>query len=150
MSGAKHTPARYSPENPPPLRRVGESVEDYRVRCGWDAPKQSAMHTPGPWQAIDWECHAATTIVQDYYGSRTVIAECSGHGRDTRDCLADARLIAAAPELLAAVQLVANLGEYRELVEKMAEALRPHERASFVKLFREDARAAIAKATGQS
>lgn len=26
----------YSPENPPPLRRDGESVEDYRARCGWD------------------------------------------------------------------------------------------------------------------
>lgn len=54
------------------------------------------------------------------------------------------------PDLLAVAQMVANLGEYRELVEKMAEALRPQERAAFVKLFREDARAAIAKAEGSA
>jgi hypothetical protein len=39
---ARHTPPAYSPENPAPLRRDGESIADYRVRCGWDA----ALHTP--------------------------------------------------------------------------------------------------------
>lgn len=28
----------YSAENPPPLRRAGESVESYRRRCGWHVP----------------------------------------------------------------------------------------------------------------
>jgi hypothetical protein len=41
MSPAKHTPL-YSPNNPPPLRRPDESVEDYRIRCGWDLPHSPA------------------------------------------------------------------------------------------------------------
>lgn len=28
----------YGPDNPPPLRRDGESVQDYRIRAGWDKP----------------------------------------------------------------------------------------------------------------
>ena len=66
-------------------------------------------HTPGPWQAQEWNCHAATTIIsgdtnaccKDQF---VVIAECSGNGRPSNECLADARLIAAAPELLAALR----------------------------------------------
>jgi hypothetical protein len=63
---AQHTPARYSPENPPPLRREGETVEDYRVRCGWDAPKASAQHPAntleelaGLAQQMPWEAAPA-------------------------------------------------------------------------------------------
>lgn len=46
-------------------------------------------------------------------------------------------------ELLAVVRMVANLGEYRQLVERMADCLRPHERPAFERLFRQDARAAL-------
>ena len=60
-----------------------------------------SAHTPGPWQAIAWACHGPTTIVSDHGRTRTVIAECSGNGRSAEECVADARLIAAATELLA-------------------------------------------------
>lgn len=74
------------------------------------------QHTPGPWQAQAWSCHAATTIVSgdtDACGDQfMVIAECAGQGRPSDHCLADARLIAAAPDLLAACQaLIAHCDE---------------------------------------
>lgn len=99
----------------------------------------TAQHTPGPWQAIDWVCHAPTTIVRDYCGERTVVAECSGSGRDTRDCLADAQLIAASPDLLAALQPFVGHNSSDEFIT--------------IRVRTEDvtrARAAIAKATGSA
>jgi hypothetical protein len=60
----------------------------------------STSHTPGPWEATIWECHALTTI----RAKNRIIAECAGNGRYAKDCEADARLIAAAPDLLAALQ----------------------------------------------
>jgi hypothetical protein len=46
MSAALHTPPAYSPENPAPLRRDGESIADYRARCGWDAaPERGAIES---------------------------------------------------------------------------------------------------------
>jgi hypothetical protein len=58
------------------------------------------MHTPGPWKAIEWACHAPTTVVSECFGAHIVVAECSGHGRHTDKSIADARLIAAALDLL--------------------------------------------------
>lgn len=62
--------------------------------------------TPGEWRAIEWVCHAPTTVAAvDLDGRvRLVVAECSGHGRDTRDSIADARLIAASKDLLTAAR----------------------------------------------
>jgi hypothetical protein len=60
------------------------------------------------------------------------------------------RLMKAAPELLAVVQKVDNLGEYLTVVASMALSLRPHEREGFIRMFREEARAAIAAATGRN
>lgn len=56
------------------------------------------QHTEGDWHAMPWTCHAATTVVVDDPASPTgkrVVAECATE--------ADARLVAAAPKLLAAV-----------------------------------------------
>ena len=64
-----------------------------------------------------------------------VLAELQEHQGDFAD---DGR-----DELLAVVRMVANLGEYRQLVERMADCLRPHERPAFERLFRQDARAAL-------
>ena len=58
-------------------------------------------HTPGPWQAVNWTCHAPTTVKA---ADGTVVADTSGFGRHTDDCIPDARLIAAAPELLESLQ----------------------------------------------
>ena len=61
--------------------------------------------TPGPWKAIKWSCHAATTVVADRPdGKPLVICECSGHGRAADECLDDARLIAAVPRMLAVLR----------------------------------------------
>lgn len=67
-----------------------------------------AQHTPGPWHAQHWACHAPTTVgaINPDTGEFAPIAECTGHGRPSDECLADARLIAAAPELLDALQLL--------------------------------------------
>lgn len=57
------------------------------------------MHTRGPWRAVAYSCHAATTILVDdpttFTGKRTV-AEFETE--------ADARIGAALPELLDAAQ----------------------------------------------
>ncbi len=60
----------------------------------------AAKHTPGAWQAREWSCHAKTTVAVDdpswgVTGVR-VVAEC--------ETPQDARLIAAAPDLLEALQ----------------------------------------------
>lgn len=57
----------------------------------------NASHTPGPWEACEWSCHARTTIKS---ATGIVVAETNGLGRHSDECLADARLIAIAPELL--------------------------------------------------
>ena len=93
----------------------------------------SKTHTPGPWQAIEWTCHAPTTVVVDddaVVTKKRVVADC--------DTTADARLIAAAPDLLVALEEMVKAfnvyapkygsGEYNCVI---------------------DARAAIAKATGE-
>jgi hypothetical protein len=61
---------------------------------------QPLTHTPGPWKAIEWACHAPTTVVSYFRVARIVVAECSGQGRHTNESIADACLIAAAPDLL--------------------------------------------------
>jgi len=102
------------------------------------ATKPSAQHTPGPWSAVEWSCHAATTVVADVDGRRVVVADCSGHGRYATDSISDARLIAAAPELLEALKgMVALWNNRRSYDENDSPSHWP-----------DTARAAIAKATG--
>lgn len=87
------------------------------------------QHTPGPWQAIKWTCNAPTTVLVDDFTEFTkkrVVAECSK--------TADARLIAAAPELLAALRaMLTHMGMDEDEWNK----------PTF-----DQARTAIAKATG--
>lgn len=61
--------------------------------------RSALLHTPGTWEAVRRNCGAATTIK----AGDIVVAECSGFGRYADASLADARLIAAAPELLRAL-----------------------------------------------
>jgi hypothetical protein len=63
-------------------------------------------HTPGPWGAEKYTCHAQTTVIS---ADGIVIAETTGFGRLADDCIANARLIAAAPELLEAAKEMADL-----------------------------------------
>lgn len=92
----------------------------------------TARHTPGPWTAQAWQCHAATSIMAN--GQQ--IAECSGFGKLSYDCLTDARLIAAAPELLESLIAIV-----KSLADQDDEGLIEHAQQMI------DARAAIAKAT---
>jgi hypothetical protein len=105
----------------------------------------AAKHTPGPWSAD-------ITSEGPYGGAFEVFAPNAGTGRWRRvicarnqhpecaeEMAANARLIAAAPELLAACQMVVTLKRVggmlpgvRELIDSVVE----------------DAEAAIAKATG--
>lgn len=66
----------------------------------------SAQHTPGPWAALPWRRHSPTTIVKQVNGVHVMtIADLQGDGFDP-ETLANARLIAAAPELLALCKAV--------------------------------------------
>lgn len=94
----------------------------------------SAQHTPGPWKAIPWQCHAATSVVVERDGTVIQVAECSGFGRMSDESIADARLIAAAPDLLLALGMLTDTIAFLmagEVEQKLA-------------------RAAIAKATGSA
>jgi hypothetical protein len=105
----------------------------------------SAQHTPGPWSARHWVCHAATTVVREVDGRVEVIAECSGFGRYADESLADARLIAAAPDLLAALK---SLRDNMHAQDLEIEAERPTEDEYQQCMC--NAAAAIAKATGSA
>lgn len=89
-----------------------------------------AMHTPGPWVAGRKHLRGLEHRV---YAGQILIADCDGHQGYTR-ALADARLIAAAPDLLEVLQAIINDGLHCDVV--------PHLHAK--------ARAAIAKATGET
>jgi hypothetical protein len=71
-------------------------------------------HTPGPWIAREWECHAPTTVGVEIDGRFAPIATAkSVEGYYSKpEALANARLIAAAPDLLAlAKQYASECGE---------------------------------------
>lgn len=61
----------------------------------------NAKHTPGPWRVQKTlGCKDITSDERDEYGNKSLI--CTTAGREEREDRANARLIAAAPELLAA------------------------------------------------
>lgn len=101
----------------------------------------AAKHTPGPWH---WphDSNALCPVNPDYKVSAVsqILYADGGHGflgRSNSDTLAeleaDRRLIAAAPDLLAALERLLLSGDVRDAAEKSALT---------------QARAAIAKATG--
>lgn len=96
-------------------------------------------HTPGPWKAIAYQGHAATSIISDHAEQTIQIAECSGFGRHSNECLADARLIAAAPDL---VEALAPFVARNSSEETITITVRTEDVTR--------ARAAIAKATGEA
>lgn len=99
-----------------------------------------ATHTPGPWSVSDM--NASGNVSEDYLFIEPGIAviERKVAGQDAND-MPDARLIAAAPELLAALQLLDEA--YCNVSPAMTRQDRANGRTALIK-----ARAAIAKATG--
>lgn len=90
------------------------------------------QHTPGPWQVFN-AGHLGCGVTRRYCGD---IAHCHGYdtNRSRAEELANARLIAAAPDMLAAL---------RDLLAEVQAGGYPGRTAL------EAARAAIAKAAGQ-
>ena len=118
----------------------------------------STKHTPGPWVA---ECDpsnnnseiATIAWVADWCVGIPTPGYPGGNYRDTEYGLAeaDARLIAAAPDLLKALRSVIDALESREDVYDGSDGEpRPNEAMSLLSEFGDVARAAIAKATGDA
>jgi hypothetical protein len=68
---------------------------------------KTPAHTPGPWKVAEREgCYRSINGVA-WYGLAKVVTRMDGTERDCKDGAANARLIAAAPDLLAACILAA-------------------------------------------
>lgn len=104
----------------------------------------NTKHTPGPWEVWNWEADPRHVCVGPQAGGLCVadVVACNAHGIFTAETeargMADARLIAAAPDLLDALQTasMALIGytHRNEIIENALNA----------------ARAAIVKATGNA
>ena len=96
-------------------------------------------HTPGPWRVNDVVEAMVLTDYPEEDGRRRddlLIARCGMH-------FADARLIAAAPDLLEALHGIADAAK-----EAMLPGTSANTKEILLSAISEDARAAIAKATG--
>lgn len=93
----------------------------------------AAMHTPGPWKVITTP-YATGERYQIVHGRRRPIAVTIAGERPHHKVMADAKLIAAAPELFTALE---DAIEFMESVDPDSFTLR-------------DARAALAKAGASS
>ena len=74
------------------------------ARCGHrhpDAGPCTERHTPGPWHTTDDNRWSEVLAWKDA-SNQHLVAACATDGADRRECQANARLIAAAPDLLAA------------------------------------------------
>ncbi|HEY8343348.1 MAG TPA: hypothetical protein VIK75_10220 [Calditerricola sp.] len=102
-----------------------------------------SKHTPGPWH-VRYDEHC------DLYHVQSPSPPAEGPDVASFCTLADARLIAAAPDLLEALQTL--LGDYRDLLQDYSEE---REKDGWDAIAEDDApaiakaRAAIARATGQ-
>lgn len=105
--------------------------------------ENNAKHTPGPWT----HRQAYTTgepVEQVIQRGTEVLSSVHDLGNDRRDEHdANARLIAAAPELLEALETIADVPLKGE--EGAGRGLDRHDASGFIRI----ARAAIAKATGE-
>ena len=95
---------------------------------------KNAQHTPGPWHLS--ECAGQTTDAGICAESGLHITDVGGYGMRDDQNEANARLIAAAPELLAALECLVAVGN-------------PSADPLVMFAATEKARAAIAKALGQ-
>lgn len=80
------------------------------------APK----HAPGPWSVVASRAHPATVVIRGPDGS--FIGNVASWISDPNDALvaaANARLIAAAPELLEALEMVMRVGRIDDNIKAM-------------------------------
>ena len=106
-----------------------------------NAKRENAKHTPGPWEAaIQPGCHA---VIASLSGGPKAVAIIGNNTPDDGNepmRFANARLIAAAPDLLAALQ---------EMYEAASDSDSCHYGTLSTTFLRKIARAAIVKATGE-
>lgn len=101
--------------------------------------REAIKHTPGPWYIDPIKAHAN--------GNRRIMAEqCTPVAVVPEHLAADARLIAAAPDLLEALKEATSALEWRW--ERVANRAAPVHETAIQEAYNQ-ARAAIAKATGE-
>lgn len=105
----------------------------------------NAKHTPGPWELDDNRRGSHVYVHAKTHGALATVvwqmAQDYREGKPSPECEANARLIAAAPELLNALK---DILEHCHFEKKDLDSKRN------VNEFRVNAVAAIAKATGQA
>ena len=105
-----------------------------------NAKRENAKHTPGPWEAaIQPGCHA---VIASLSGGPKAVAIIGNNTPDDGNepmRFANARLIAGAPDLLAALQRIVAVLDKQVASPHLAERASPLAQA----------KAAIAKATGE-
>lgn len=104
----------------------------------------TTKHTPGPWLATGWE-NTVVNIPDTHHGGHLTICVYPASGQAPRsEAVANARLIAAAPDMLEALKAIAEACE-ANADSAMGEGwIKAHEK------FGAFAHAALAKATGKA
>lgn len=74
----------------------------------------STQHSPAPWVAVDCPHDYSIQEIKDAEGNIVAIAVREKHDEDSTETAVNATLLAAAPELLAALQSVKELAESDE------------------------------------
>jgi hypothetical protein len=107
----------------------------------------NTKYTPGPWQTGSGDCH--TVYGPKHEGHQQIIARCptQNGSRDYHylQVLSNAKLIAAAPELLAALRALTTAAEHRD--NTMGDPCRLLECKANLESAAKNARNIIAKAT---
>ena len=111
---------------------------------------ENAKHTPGPWETPAGQIVADTVWARD---GQLEICALYGNGRDGETVDADARLIAAAPKMLADLRQAeararVNAATHRELAGAMGDSAAHKALAGEWQFFADAWAATIAKATG--
>ena len=111
-----------------------------------------SRHTKGPWHkrtvllnGTDW----AHQIEQPDHMPHATVFDRAGHGADTPEAAANARLIASAPELLASLRIITDISQRINDIQHAGQTVYPDTWADLYQATN-SAKAAIARATSQS
>ena len=81
-----------------------------------------SKHTPGPWEVVDSFYPSMKEVAGPSFNVKAVIWATDLTERDYQERLADLRLIAAAPDLLALLQRFVNRDPYNNELTRAARA----------------------------
>ena len=117
-----------------------------------ESKMSNEQHTPGPWKHVRQRATDDSHDVMTQTGPQAVcVATCGQQACDDGECAANARLIAAAPELLEALQGLAACDYYPHSADEgcMVETMDGDEGCPVCRALYA-AQAAIAKAQGEA